>query len=166
MFFRLKTEENLKARALKDVDKLESAVAKNKLESAATSKMMLDKSESVLQLRGEVHTITFHLNPELIVLQVKALSKEVKRLTSEVAFFKSEANSATTALSALQSAPTKPVMHIMLGAQLRLLESEALRLKSGVKLGETEADLNLDIKRANKVCTLSCPYAMLSLCYP
>ena len=163
MFFRLKTEENLKARALKDVNKLESAVAKNKLESAATSKMMLDKSESVLQLRGEVHTITFHLNPELIVLQVKALSKEVKRLTLEVAFFKSEANSATTALSALQSAPTKPVM---LGAQLRLLESEALRLKSGVKLGETEADLNLDIKRANKVCTLSCPYAMLSLCYP
>jgi hypothetical protein len=50
MFFRLKTEENLKARALKDVNKLESAVAKNKLESAATSKMMLDKSESVLQL--------------------------------------------------------------------------------------------------------------------
>ena len=54
----------------------------------------------------------------------------------------------------------------MLDAQLRLLESEALRLKSGVKLGEMKADLNLEIKRANKVCTLSCPYAMLSLCYP
>jgi hypothetical protein len=56
MLFRLKTEENLKTRALKDVNKLESAAAKNIAEKAATSKMMLDKSASVLQLRGEVHT--------------------------------------------------------------------------------------------------------------
>lgn len=132
--YRPRKETKGKERALRDVSNLQKVVARSQEERARGQEMVLERSENVVTLRAEVcpphHTIIpLHATCQSFVMQVKLLQSQLKSTRIEVDQLK------------VKGVPKRKDPAALETAKMQHLESEQLRLKSGVKLGEVQAKL-------------------------
>ena len=144
---RLKGEQKKTERVLRDLDTARRNAAKSDEARYEAVSNLLVKSELVLELRTEVtlpHLCYYRCNSPAVRYdcpQVKLLKSRLKSSESEVEVLNLGSRKKVYEPAALTE------------AKLQYLESEKLRHRSGVKLGEVQTKLEEERALTKKVCS-------------
>ena len=142
---RLKGEQKKTERVLRDVDSARTNAAKSDEARHEAVSNLLVKSELVLELRAEV-TLPH-------VCYYRCVQFTVGSLCSQVKLLKSRLKSSESEVEVLNLGSRKKVYEpaALTEAKLQYLESETLRYRSGVKLGEVQTKLEEERALTKKV---------------